>query len=68
MAINRTKPCDAPRCDGMAHYSRPCAAYICDVCSAHVGLARCFCGWAASGGNGRTELIESGEVIDAEGG
>jgi len=31
-----------------------------------VGLARCFCGWSASGRNGRTELIEDGEIIEEE--
>ena len=41
-----------------------CGAKVCDSCEDHEGLARCYCGWAASGGNGIRELIEMGEQID----
>jgi hypothetical protein len=29
-------------------------------------MARCFCGWSLSGGDGRAELEEMGEVIEPE--
>lgn len=54
------------QCGAMADFSRYCAAHVCGRCGNHVGLARCFCGWSASGGNGRTELEEMGETIEAE--
>ena len=41
-----------------------CGAKVCDGCSDHEGLARCYCGWAASGGDGWRELFEMGEQID----
>jgi len=41
-----------------------CGAKVCDSCEDHEGLARCYCGWAASGGNGIRELVEMGEQID----
>jgi hypothetical protein len=59
----RTKPC---KCGGVARYEKHCAAYVCDTCESHVGLARCYCGWSASGGNGRQELAELGETIESE--
>lgn len=45
-------------------FRRYCGADVCIECGAHKGLVRCFCGWAASGGDGRRELIEWGERID----
>jgi hypothetical protein len=66
MKTAKTKRCDSGRCTGVAAFSRHCAAYVCDTCGTHVGLDRCYCTWARSGGNGRTELIECGEVIDEE--
>jgi len=36
------------------------------VCDNHQNLARCFCGWSESGGDGRQELIEMGETIEPE--
>jgi hypothetical protein len=45
-------------------FSSSCGAYICDTCGYHKGLARCYCGWAASGGNGWQELEELGENVD----
>ncbi len=53
-------------CEERAYFSVSCAAYICSGCGAHVDLARCWCGWSASGGNGRRELIEMGETIGDE--
>ena len=45
-------------------WSRYCGVDVCVFCDHHKGLARCYCGWAASGGNGYMELIEMGEIID----
>ena len=27
-------------------------------------MARCYCGWAADGGNGRQQLVEMGENVE----
>lgn len=62
----RTKPCDREDCAGTAHLRRGCGAYVCDRCEAHIGLARCYCGWSRSGRDGRQELIEAGETIEPE--
>ena len=64
----KTKPCEVKGCGGTASMDRyrACGAYVCDTCGAHVGLARCFCGWSASGGDGRQELIDMGETIGDE--
>ena len=53
-----------------------CGAHVCDLCEAHAHvdqegvvfqtLARCYCGWAASGEDGRKELLEMGENIDPD--
>lgn len=43
-----------------------CAAWVCGDCEHHQGLARCYCGWAASGGDGIQELVDRGEVIGEE--
>jgi hypothetical protein len=47
-------------------FSRHCGARVCNGCGDHAGLDRCYCGWARSGGDGRRELEEAGEVIDQE--
>ena len=60
----REKPCD--KCGGTAYLSRYCGAYVCSSCDNHVGLARCYCGWSADGGDGRAQLVEAGETIDPE--
>jgi hypothetical protein len=39
-----------------------CGAKVCQVCDDHLGLARCYCGWSRSGGDGLRELVEMGEV------
>jgi hypothetical protein len=41
-----------------------CGAQVCYDCGDHKGLARCYCGWAGSGGNGRQELLDIGEQLD----
>jgi hypothetical protein len=46
--------------------SRSCGVNVCHDCGHHERLVRCFCGWAASGGNGRAELVELGETIDPD--
>ena len=51
-------------CDHNYYFSRTCGVRVCLECGDHKGLARCFCGWAASGGNGYQELIEMGETIE----
>ena len=48
------------------YFARNCGANVCDHCGAHQRLVRCFCGWAASGGDGYRELLECGEVIEEE--
>ncbi len=56
------------RCSkGKFYWERGCGALVCDECDYHKGLARCFCGWAASGGNGYQELQEMGETIEPDG-
>ena len=41
-----------------------CGARVCILCDHHNGLTRCYCGWSESGGDGRAELEELGEVIE----
>lgn len=43
-----------------------CGAHVCIKCDDHKGLARCYCGWAMSGGDGRAELVDMGEVIEPD--
>lgn len=47
-------------------FSKNCGCEVCDRCDHHKGLARCYCGWSASGGDGRAELEEMGETIDPD--
>ena len=58
--------------------SDSCGAWICNtrgLCGAHFTyqgkdkepgpmLARCYCGWAADGGNGRQQLVEMKENVE----
>lgn len=44
--------------------SPSCGVNVCVDCRYHEGLARCFCGWSLSGGDGYRELIEMGETIE----
>lgn len=57
--------------------SPSCGAWLCGLCDHHAhidrqtgqivqNLARCWCGWAESGGNGREELEEMGEIIEPD--
>jgi len=57
-------PC--PDCGTLGAYELDgyCGAWVCSECGNHWGLARCYCGWSRSGGDGRRELIEMGERID----
>jgi len=43
-----------------------CGASVCIDCDDHKGLARCFCGWSLSDGNGYNELLEAGETIEPD--
>ncbi len=45
-------------------FNNSCGALVCDDCGSHWGMARCFCGWSASGGDGLAELEEMGENIE----
>ena len=58
------------KCEGCgedAVFAPNCGAYVCASCDHHNGLARCFCGWSASGGDGYRELIDMGETIEPDG-
>lgn len=57
---------DACRCGGVYRFREYCGAQVCLSCNSHKGLARCYCGWSAGGGDGRRELVEMGETIDPE--
>jgi hypothetical protein len=59
-----TDPCY--RGDHNYDFNRHCAAQVCYDCRDHKGMARCWCGWSASGGNGYAELIEMGETIEED--
>jgi len=62
------------RCRTMAQYPLSFPSPSAISASAHVTkggdvtqtLARCYCGWASSGGDGRKELLEMGETIDPD--
>jgi hypothetical protein len=54
------------QCDGEYEFNRYCGCQVCDDCGDHKGLARCYCGWSQSGGDGRRELEEMGETIEPE--
>ena len=58
------KQCET--CGADSYFDEYCGAFVCCRCGDHYGLVRCYCGWAASGGNGRAELEEMGETIDPE--
>lgn len=47
-------------------FDNHCGAYVCYGCDDHKGLARCYCGWAASGGDGCQELVDMGENIEED--
>lgn len=60
---NTITPPAALECQHDYLLSRTCGVDVCTKCGSHKGLVRCFCGWAASGGDGRRELIEMGETL-----
>jgi hypothetical protein len=58
-------------------WNRGCGANVCIVehvdktgwvedCRDHDGLARCYCGWAKDGGDGRAQLQDMGENVDED--
>jgi len=52
--------------DGVHIYDRTspmCGVRRCLNCNYHEGLVRCFCGWAADGGDGLSQLLAMGETI-----
>lgn len=53
-------------CGGLLLWDFFCGCRVCGTCGHHLGLARCYCGWSLSGGDGREELEEMGETIDEE--
>jgi len=66
MSQDRHKDEKCERCGSSTTLSRSCGVRICDDddCNGHNGLVRCYCGWAADGGNGYTQLREMGEQIE----
>jgi len=56
---------DPCACGGEYEWQGDCGK-VCYECENHKGLARCFCGWSLSGGDGRRELEEMGEVIEPD--
>ena len=48
------------------YFDRTCGVGVCYECRDHKGLVRCYCGWSASGGDGRRELIEAGENVEED--
>ena len=67
----------ATECNHQWDFRDFCGADVCDLCEAHAHvdresgeviqrLARCYCGWAESGGNGYQELLDEGENIEPE--
>lgn len=53
-------------CHAGAYMDRKCGVFVCSSCEQHEGLARCFCGWSASGGDGYRELAEMGENLEED--
>ena len=55
-------------------FNRHCGANVCTElriteegaydCDDHEGFVRCYCGWAADGGDGRDQLRDMGENLD----
>ena len=41
-----------------------CGVEVCMDCDDHKGLARCYCGWSANGGDGYAQLSDMGETIE----
>lgn len=66
MSENGAEPCPEGG-DHEHQFSDGCGAYVCLKCGDHKSLCRCYCGWAASGGDGYQELLECGETVEPEG-
>ena len=64
MATRTPHTCSGCGAKDTGQASRECGVSICWECGHHEGLARCFCGWSASGGDGCQELIDMGERIE----
>ena len=57
------------KADGVTRQMDPgCGAYVCILCRHHgrfgKDLARCYCGWAADGGDGLQQLRDLGENVE----
>lgn len=64
MARRDGESCPKQGCRGHIWFESYCGAYVCDICSHHDKLSRCYCGWAADGGNGRQQLEDMGENLE----
>lgn len=62
----RIKTCQRCKTEGAMRLSSYCGVYVCDECSYHDGLARCYCGWSLGGHDGAQELREMGENIEED--
>ena len=62
----KKQSCEGCKKKGTLELDRGCGATVCWECGHHQGLARCYCGWSLSGGNGYQELIEMGETIEPD--
>jgi hypothetical protein len=51
------------KCNDVIWFNAHCGAWVCESCGQHKGLARCYCGWAADGGDGREQLVDAGENL-----
>ena len=53
-------------CNHQYEFRPYCGVDVCIECDHHLGMVRCYCGWAESGRNGRDELKEMGEIVEEE--
>jgi hypothetical protein len=60
-ATENSDELECHNCDGKYSFNNHCGAHVCEDCDDHKGLARCYCGWSASGDDGYRELSEGGE-------
>jgi hypothetical protein len=63
--VATTKPETCPKCGG--RWGRHCGVLVCDDCGQHYGKdrVRCYCGWAADGGDGRQQLKQGKTLTKA---
>ena len=66
--MNQPREKTCPQCGSVMTINPECGVFVCmnETCNHHEGLARCFCGWAVDGGDGRRQLEEMGETIDPD--